>query len=140
MPRHKIDGETNEAAAERDDKLVSRAAKRTDLAGNALEGAAEDLDDVGTDKSRLNELAETVQEEAEHVSRLAKDIESQRTDMDRKPGSWEAGTPEPLLRIGEVNVWALGGHRFRVKSPSGVEDIQGFVEARQRAHELADLL
>jgi hypothetical protein len=87
MPRHKIEGESKEAAAKRDDELVERAAKRTDWAGSALEGAADDLDDVGKDQSALTALAETVQEEAEHVSRLAKDIESQRTDMDRKPAS-----------------------------------------------------
>jgi hypothetical protein len=137
MPRHKVDGETDEAAAKRDDQLVSRAAKRTDWAGEALEHAAGDLDDVGADETGLTALAETVQEEAEHVSRLAKDIESQRTEMDRKPSTWTSGTAEPLLRIGDVSVWALGGQRFRVRSPSGVEDIEGFAEARELAHELA---
>ena len=140
MPRHKVDGETEDAAAKRDDELVSRAAKRTDWAGSALEGAADDLDDVGADESGLTALAETVQEEAEHVSRLAKDIESQRTDMDRKPATWKTSTAEPLLRIGDVSVWALGGQRFRVRSPSGVEEIEGFVEARDLAHELASAL
>jgi hypothetical protein len=82
MPRHKIDGETQDAAAKRDDELVSRAAKRTDWAGTALESAAEDLDDVGEDDSKLTGLAEAVQDEAEHVARLAKDIESQRVDPD----------------------------------------------------------
>lgn len=82
MPRHKIDGETKDAAAKRDDELVSRAAKRTDWAGTALEGAAEDLEDVGEDDSALTGLAETVQDEAAHVARLAKDIESQRVDPD----------------------------------------------------------
>jgi hypothetical protein len=80
VPRHKVEGESREAAAKRDDQLVERAAKRADWAGSALEGAADDLEDVGTDASGLAALAETVQEEAEHVSRLAKDIESQRRD------------------------------------------------------------
>ena len=82
MPRHKIDGEAKDAAAKRDDELVSRAAKRTDWAGTALEGAADDLDDVGEDDSTLTGLAETVQDEAARVARLAKDIESQRVDPD----------------------------------------------------------
>jgi hypothetical protein len=77
MPRNKIDGETEDAAAKRDDELVSRAAKRTDWAGSALEGAAEDLDDVGEDDSTLTGLTESVQDEATRVARLAKDIERQ---------------------------------------------------------------
>jgi len=141
MPRHKVEGESNEAAAKRDDELVERAAKRTDWAGSALESAADDLDDVGTDESGLTALAETVQEEAEHVSRLAKDIESQRTDTEHKPkpAAWETGTAEPFLTIGQVNVWALGGQRFRVQSPSDDEEVEGFEEARQRARELAGI-
>jgi hypothetical protein len=82
MPRHKNDGETDDAAAKKDDELVSRAAKRTDWAGNALEGAAEDLDDVSEDDSTLTGLAESVQDEATKVARLAKDIERQRGGTD----------------------------------------------------------
>jgi hypothetical protein len=82
MPRQKIDGETKDAASKRDDELVSRAAKRTDWAGSALEGAAEDLDDVGEDDSTLTGLAENVQDEAARVARLAKDIERHRADSD----------------------------------------------------------
>ena len=139
MPRHKVEGESKEAAAKRDGQLVERAAKRTDLAGTALEHAADDLDDVGTDESGLTALAETVQDEAETVGRLAKDIESQRTDMERKPkaAAWETGTAEPFLRIGHVSVWALGGQRFRVQSSSGDEEVEGFQEARRLARELA---
>jgi len=139
MPRHKVEGESKEAAAKRDDELVERAAKRTDWAGEALEHAADDLDDVGADETKLTALAETVQEEAEHVSRLAKDIESQRADTKPKPATWETGTAEPFLRIADVSVWALGGQHFRVQSPSGVEEIEGWAEARRRAHELADV-
>lgn len=82
MPRNKIEGETEDAAVKRDDELVSRAAKRTDWAGAALEGAAEDLDDVGEDDSTLTGLAENVQDEATRVARLAKDIEGHRADLD----------------------------------------------------------
>jgi hypothetical protein len=82
MPRHKVDGETAETAAKRDDDLVSRAAKRADWAGGALEQAADDLEKVGDDASSLSVLAETVQDEAEHVARLAKDIDSQRSGFD----------------------------------------------------------
>ena len=82
MPGNKVEGETEEAAAKRDDELVSRAAKRTDWAGSALEGAADDLEDVREDDSALTGLAETVQDEAERVARLAKDIESHRTESD----------------------------------------------------------
>jgi hypothetical protein len=140
MPRHKVDGESEEAAVKRDDQLVERAAKRADWAGSALEHAADDLEDVGDDESGLTALAETVQEEAEHVSRLAKDIESQRSDAHRKPAAArETSTGEPFLRIGQVSVWALGGQRFRVQSPVVDEEVEGFAEARRRARELADV-
>jgi hypothetical protein len=138
MPRHKVEGESKEAAAKRDDERVERAAKRADWAGNALDQAADDLEDVGADESGLTALAETVHEEAEHVSRLAKDIESQRTDMDHKlPAGWENSTAEPFLRIGQVSVWALEGQRFRVQSPFVDEEVEGFQQARRRARELA---
>jgi hypothetical protein len=139
MPRHKVDGESKEAAARRDNELVERAAKRADWAGNALEHAADDLEDVGADESGLTALAETVQEEAEHVSRLAKDIESQRTDVDRTPAAWKTSTAEPLLRIGQVSVWPLGGHRFRVQSAFVDEEVESFQQARRRARKLAGL-
>jgi hypothetical protein len=134
MPRHKIDGETQAEVEKKDDELVSRASKRTDWAGSALEGAAGDLADVGEDG--LTGLAEVVQDEAEKVSRLAKDIESQRTNMDLKPAS-ESGAAGAFLTIGDVSVWALGGQRYRIESPAGDEEIEGIGEARRRAHELA---
>jgi hypothetical protein len=134
MPRHKIDGETQAEVEKKDDELVSRASKRTDWAGSALEGAAGDLADVGEDG--LTGLAEVVQDEAEKVSRLAKDIESQRTNMDLKPAS-ESGAVGPFLTIGDVSVWALGEQRYRIESPAGDEEIEGIGEARRRAHELA---
>jgi hypothetical protein len=140
MAGDKNDGKEEADGAERDDKLVSRAAKRADWAGSALEGAADDLTDVGDDDTdSLTGLAEVVQDEAEKVSRLAKDIESQRSGMDREPGAPETGAAGPFLTIGDVSIWALGDQRFRVESPSGAEEIvHGIHDARRRAHELAD--
>jgi hypothetical protein len=75
-----------DAAAKKDDDLITRAAKRIDWAGSALESAADDLDDAHNDDgSRLTSLAEVVQEEAERVAHLAKDIESQRAVPDGGP-------------------------------------------------------
>ena len=68
-----------DAAAKKDDELITRAAKRTDWAVTALERAADDLDDAHNEEgSRLTSLAEVVQEEASRVAHLAEDIESQR--------------------------------------------------------------
>jgi hypothetical protein len=75
-----------DATAKKDDELITRAAKRADWAGTALESAADDLDDAHHDDgSRLTSLAEVVQEEAERVSRLAEDIESQRAAPEGGP-------------------------------------------------------
>jgi len=76
------------AAARRDDELITRAAKRTDWAGAALESAAGDLDDAdGGAGNDLTGLAEVVLEEAACVSRLAEDIESRRpVPEDGEPG------------------------------------------------------
>jgi hypothetical protein len=69
-----------DAAAKRDGELITRAAKRTDWAGTALERAAGDLDDAhGVEGKPLADLAEVVQDEARRVGRLAEDIESHRT-------------------------------------------------------------
>jgi hypothetical protein len=87
MSESKIDRRT-EADAKMDDDRITRAAKRTDWAGSALEGAAEDLDEAHGDEGKpLTTLSEVVQEEAERVSRLADDIESQRSAP-------EAGKPD----------------------------------------------
>jgi hypothetical protein len=86
MSSSKID--RTDAATKKDDELITRAAKRTDWAGSALESAADDLDDAHNDDgSRLTSLAEVVQEEAERVSHLAKDIESQRAVPEGGPPS-----------------------------------------------------
>jgi hypothetical protein len=79
MSDSKIDRRTD-ADAKMDDDRITRAAKRTDWAGSALEGAAEDLDDAHGDEGKpLTTLSELVKEEAARVSHLADDIESQRS-------------------------------------------------------------
>jgi hypothetical protein len=79
MPSTRIDRRAGPvgAAVRRDHELIARAAKRTDLAGTALESAAGDLNDVlGEDGNALAGLAEVVLEQAGRVSRLAEDIDS----------------------------------------------------------------
>jgi hypothetical protein len=76
-------------ATRRDDLLITRAARRTDWAGTALEGAAGDLADAhGSEGDALTGLTEVVLEEAARVSHLAEDIESHRpAPDDRLPGA-----------------------------------------------------
>jgi hypothetical protein len=81
MPGTKIDDRAGrvDAAARRDAELITRASKRTDWAGTALESAAGDLDDAHSGEGdALTGLAEVVLEEAVRVSHLAEDIESHR--------------------------------------------------------------
>jgi len=76
------------AAARKDDTLISRAAKRTSLAGTALASAAVDLDDAhGHDGNALTGLAEMILDEATRVTRLVGDIESHRPVPARSSGS-----------------------------------------------------
>ena len=85
MSGSRIDRRTD-ADAKIDDDRITRAAKRTDWAGSALDGAAEDLDDAHSSEGKLlTTLSEVVKEEAERVSRLADDIKSHRspTEADR---------------------------------------------------------
>ena len=58
--------------------------------------------------------------------------------MDREPEPWESSAAGPFLTIGDVSVWALGNERFRIESPAGPEEVEGFDEAQRRAQELAD--
>jgi hypothetical protein len=57
--------------------------------------------------------------------------------MEREPEARQSGQPGPLLTIegldGDVTVWALGEDRFRVQSPAGIREIEGY----ERAQELA---
>jgi len=57
--------------------------------------------------------------------------------MDREPAAWETNAPGAFLIVGQVGVYALGEDRFRVASPDGEREIEGFEQARQLAHELA---
>jgi hypothetical protein len=71
--------EIDRPGARRNAELISRAAKRAGWAGTALENAAGDLSDAhGGEGRALTGLAEVVLEQAERVSHLAEDIESQR--------------------------------------------------------------
>jgi hypothetical protein len=56
--------------------------------------------------------------------------------MESEPESWQINAGGRFLTIGEVAVSALGDQRFRVQSPSGDEEVEGFAEGRQRAQEL----
>jgi hypothetical protein len=56
-----------------------------------------------------------------------------------QPEAWQTNAPGPFATIGDVSIWSLGDQRFRVQSPAGDEKIEGFAEARRRAHELADV-
>jgi hypothetical protein len=68
-----------DAVARKDDALIARAAKRTDLAGTALASAAGDLDIAhGRDGNLLTGLAEVILDEAGRISHLVGDIESHR--------------------------------------------------------------
>jgi hypothetical protein len=77
------------AARRRDDVLITRAAKRADWAGAALECAAGDLHDAhNSEGNPLTGLTEVVLEEAARVAHLAEDIESHRPLADeREPGA-----------------------------------------------------
>jgi len=57
--------------------------------------------------------------------------------MDRKPEAWETGAAGPFLTTDDVSVWALGEQRFRIEAPAAVEEVEGFEQARRRAHEVA---
>jgi hypothetical protein len=81
MPETEIDRRVRRknAAARESDQLIARAAKRANLAGTALAGAAGDLDNAHSrDGNALTGLAEVVLDEAGRVSHLVKDIESHR--------------------------------------------------------------
>jgi hypothetical protein len=52
-----------------------------------------------------------------------------------------SATPGPFLMIdtaaGVVEVWALGGDRFSIRTPGGEREVTGFHTARDEAHRLA---
>jgi hypothetical protein len=57
--------------------------------------------------------------------------------MTCEPEPWQTNAAGAFLTIGDVSVWALAEQWFRVQSPSGDEEVEGFDEARARARELA---
>jgi hypothetical protein len=63
--------------------------------------------------------------------------------MEREPEAWQSGQPGPLLTIegrdGDVTVWALGEDRFRIQSPAGIREIEGYERAQELARALARL-
>jgi hypothetical protein len=63
---------------------------------------------------------------------------------DRQPEPWESSASGPFVTIegahGNVEIWALGQERFRVRAPSQEEVVVGYEGARQRARELAKTL
>jgi hypothetical protein len=56
-----------------------------------------------------------------------------------EPEPWQTDAAGPFLSVGSVSVWTLGRDRFRVESPDGVQEVEGIDQARQLAHELAEL-
>jgi hypothetical protein len=62
----------------------------------------------------------------------------------RKPEPWESGAAAPFLWIetspGNVEVWALGEDRFRIKAPMHEQIVTGFEEAEKTADALAERL
>ena len=55
-----------------------------------------------------------------------------------EPEPWQTNAPGAFLTIGDVSVvWTLGEQRFRVVSPDGDEEVEGFAEARRLARQLA---
>jgi hypothetical protein len=90
MPSTEIDRGARRvrATARRDDELIARAAKCTDLAGTALASAAVDLRKAHScDGNDLAGLAELVLDQAGRISHLVEDIESHRAvPEDDEPG------------------------------------------------------
>jgi len=60
---------------------------------------------------------------------------------DRKPDARESTPPGPFMRIdrprGTVEIWALGGDRFRVTTPRYEQIVVGYDAAQEAADELA---
>jgi hypothetical protein len=93
MPATTLDRRVGRSsAAARNDALIGRAAERARWAGIALDRAARDLDLAkGADGNALSGLAEVVQDEATHVSKLAEEIASRGSAPRRRTGPAAAG-------------------------------------------------
>ena len=61
--------------------------------------------------------------------------------MEQEPEPWQSGAAGPCVTIespaGPVELWVLGDQRYRVKSPGGEQIVEGFQQAREAGHELA---
>jgi hypothetical protein len=57
--------------------------------------------------------------------------------VEREPEARETSAAGPFLTIGPVSVWSRGNERFRIESPAGDEEVEGFEEAHRTADELA---
>jgi hypothetical protein len=57
--------------------------------------------------------------------------------LDREPAAWETSAIGPFLTVGDVGVVALGRERFRVVSPDGEREVEGFDAAQRLAHHMA---
>ncbi len=57
------------------------------------------------------------------------------------PDPWQTNAAAPFLVIekprGAVSVWSLGRERFRVEAPHEGSEVEGYDEARAKAHQLA---
>ena len=58
-----------------------------------------------------------------------------------EPEPWQTGSAGPCVTIdspaGPVELWVLGSQRYRVKTPTGDQIVEGYQQAREVAHELA---
>ena len=60
--------------------------------------------------------------------------------MTREPEPWQTNASGPFTTIEgprAVETWSLGEDRFRVCSPAGEQEVEGFEEAQRFARELA---
>ena len=55
----------------------------------------------------------------------------------REPAAWETNDAGPFLTIGEAEVYARGQDRYRIVSPAGEREVEGYSNAEQLADELA---
>lgn len=59
----------------------------------------------------------------------------------REPEPWQTNEARPFLTLeqprGTVSVSALGDDRFQINAPEGQHVLEGFPDARERAHTLA---
>ena len=54
-----------------------------------------------------------------------------------KPELWQTNAAGPFLTTGSVSMWTCGGDRFRIETPDGAREVEGFERARELAHQLS---